>query len=141
MNQEQKASHPGDTREAAQPPPERHSVKRTTKTLLRSWWMSLLAFVTWSAAAFHAISSASIVVASYFTAWITRMQHRLLLFFRSYGGQVLEDDEDASTPTDAEIEHEQGRTAQPLAPNDSWNDPPSTRTTNLFGGKPPVGKA
>lgn len=138
MNQAPKTSHPGDTREAAQPPLERHSVRRTGRAVFRSWWMTILAAVTWSAAGFHAVSSASIVVASYFTAWITRMQHRLLLFFRSYGGQVLEDNEAREAPTDAEIEQAQERSTPSSMTND-WNDRP--KTTGLFGGKPPVGKA
>lgn len=121
MKQEPKTSNPGDTREAAQPTPERHTAKRTAKAVFRSWWMSILATVTWSAAAFHAASSASIVVASYFTAWVTRMQHRLLLVFRTYGGQVLEDDAEKQEPTEAEITREQERSAGDPLVYDGWD--------------------
>src|SRR6478609_9101523 len=115
MNESKKSSHRGDTHVAAQPSSERHSANRTAKAVFRSWWMSILAVVTWSAAAFHAVSSASIVVASYFTAWVTRMQHRLLLFFSAYGGQVLEDDAKKNEPTEAEIDREQEKSGNPTS--------------------------
>lgn len=108
--------------------------------------MGLLAVVTWSAAAFHAASSAGIVTASYFTAWISRNQHRLLLFFARYGGAVI----DADTPENvAQVD----ATSQPGT--DGWDapavqneTPPTTSTPtgteqapNMFGGRPPKGQA
>lgn len=137
MSNQEKTSQPEDTRVAAQQPSERHvTARHAGKTLFRSFWMSILAAVTWAAAGFHTASSTCIVAASYFTAWVTRQEHRLLLFFAQYGGQVLEEDAKKDVPTEAQIDAQQEQSSRGES---GWDK--DERVTNLFGGKPPTGQA
>jgi len=126
------------------------SMKHTFRTVIRSAGVGLLAAATWSAAAFHAVTASSIVVASYFSAWVSRIQHRFLQFFAAYGGAVLLDEDDSVEATQDEVEAAQrGAEATPVqtqaqAVDAEWSEaaqheelPPP----NLFGGRPPKGQA
>lgn len=129
---------------------------RAAKQAAHSTGVGILAAVTWAAAAFHAASTACIVAASYFTAWISRMQYRLLNVFAEYGAAITTHDGEVpgdeaaggaatnapAAPTteieDAEFQEVRGSSyAEDARRDEDEKNGPRT----IFGGRPPKGQA
>lgn len=125
--------------------PQDPTTRHTAKTVLKSMAMSFLAGLTWAAATMQAAASASIVFASYVSAWIMRVQHRLLLVFTRYGGAVIQEADGTDDLTEEEIEQEQRgpdpTDAEVVEPPVPFDDDQHAGPRNLFGGRPPKGQA
>lgn len=118
----------------------------------KSMFLWVLAALSSCAAAIHVVSGTVVAAATYFTAWATRMQHKLISFFTRYGASI---GESGATPSvrethehfvaqlsDAELETEQqGDSAETSSP---WTPDPESKsdeTSGLFGTTPPRGQA
>ena len=63
----------------------RSTDRKTAHGPVKSLLLWLIAALSSLAALFHAACAMVVVLATYFTAWATRMQHRLVTFFARYG--------------------------------------------------------
>lgn len=118
------------------------TTQHLVRAWIRSWGTSSLALVTWAATALQTASATSIVTAGYFSAWVSRMQHRLLLFFARYGNEVILDHADKNPARGASDENAvQAAQEAELTEQGRWDPEPEDAPKSLFGGRTPKGQA